>query len=67
MVLVGYGSKWCLVEGTGEGGVDGLPYLQYINFLGLGDKKSVIVGAIISAHASGTTQPPLLIAPSTQP
>ena len=26
-----------------EGGLDGLPHLQYINFLSLSDKESVIV------------------------
>ena len=30
-------------EGMWEGGLGGLPYLQYIDFLSLSDKKLVIV------------------------
>ena len=30
----------------GEGGLDGLPHLQYINFLSLSDTKSVIVSEL---------------------
>ena len=29
-----------------EGGLDGLPHLQYINFLSLSDKKSMIVSEL---------------------
>ena len=30
----------------GEGGLDGLPHLQYINFLSLSDEESVIVSEL---------------------
>ena len=43
MQLLGY---------IGEGGVDGLPYLEYTKFLSLRDKESVIVSTIIPAHSS---------------
>ena len=33
-----------------EGGLDGLPHLQYTNFLRLSDKESVIVSPAITVH-----------------
>ena len=33
-----------------EGGLDGLPHLQYTNFQGLSDKKSVIVGPAFTVY-----------------
>ena len=33
-----------------EGGLDGLPHLQYTNFQGLSDKKSVIVSPVFTVY-----------------
>ena len=33
-----------------EGGLDGLSHLQYLSFLSLNDKESVIVSHVITVH-----------------